>query len=601
MQVDGSADKVEMLEGEPDASIQAVAWPSAVEILLQRPDFHPDARAALARLQQADIDKIWAISQEEVTSWPELMRSEHDVAACFIGWAMSWWQDTPDGHELHGVARIEGVGVRTRQKNFENGRWEYNYSGYGTERVARKAAQRAMRQALGPAVYRHLPYCVPELLHVDVSFDSLGKEKVDKWIERRAKKVAATQERLFRARCLSDPRSLGALQAHYNGIGVIRRLGGEVDLDPVNGERLLALLQRAPVAWEAIRSGGIWEDRREKRDMASRLDRAEALIERWGSQLKKHHGVPLHNFQVAGKGSVERDLRIRAAVIAQGTNLVNAGTTKGWGNLCRFLEAWIAIPGAAELVMQPGFTIGPLFAGMNDCESERLVRLTNSLRDCVRWIGCSKEPGWAQALLAMNVRELFRLSHDTHVRMNELFLRQEQRAAAREAEPAQEVRPLLGEAQEGAFRIVELMTPGELKREGETLAHCVGTYWGEVAQRMCKILSVQDSDGTRLATCKLTKRHGRYRVAELAGHKNGSPPPGVMAAVDALVGKINTGALPADANALAEYRIQPEERRRRLGVPKLGHTWIDARLAPWVGRTPVVIRRTKASPPGASG
>lgn len=596
MQADGTKEWVEAAPApgnEPQAGEGPAVWPSAVERLMAHPEFNQEARAALGRLGQADIDQIWAISQEEVASWPELMRSEHDVAACFIGWAMCWCRDTAEGHELHNVARIEGVGIHTRLKAFEKGRWEFGYSANVAETVARKAAQRAMRQALGPTVYRHLPFCVPELLHVDVRFDTLAKEKVDEWIDGRVKKVVSKLDSLFTARCLSDPRSLGALQSHYDGIGLIRRLGGEADASTPDGRRLVALLQRAPLAWQLARMMSLG-GRRQESSLASELDQAEALIERWGGQLTRHHGVPIYKLKVAGGNwYIENDLRIRAAVIAQGTNLVNAGTAKGRSNILSFLEAWMTLPGAPALVMQPGFTIGPLFAGVNDCESEQLVRLKNSLPDCARWIGCSREPRWAQALLAMNFRELWRLAHDTHIRMGELLAQQRQRAAAREAEPAQEVRPLLGQAQEGGFRIVELMTRDELTHEGETMDHCVGTYWGQVSRRMCKILSVQDAEGARLATCQLTRREGRYRVAQLTGSKNASPPPGVREAVQALVEKLNTGAVPVDAAALAEYRSESEDRPLRLDMPKLGRAWVERRLGPWVGRPPVVIRRAK--------
>ncbi len=83
------------------------------------------------------------------------------------------------------------------------------------------------------------------------------------------------------------------------------------------------------------------------------------------------------------------------------------------------------------------------------------------------------------------------------------------------------------------FNFVPLLTPGDLREEGEAMNHCVATYATAVAQRDCKIFSVCRGR-QRVATLELRWPNHRIRrpvINQLVGHSNAAVDRDVYVAV----------------------------------------------------------------------
>lgn len=580
MQADGNTDQVEIFQGDQAPPSLAASWPSAMEVLLEHPDLHPDARGALARLEQADIDQLWADSQAEVESWPPPMRSKHDVAACFIGWAMARWQQYPDYDELAGRVRLVGQGIGAQILVADTrGRWDTETLEGAADQVLRRIAQQTMRQALGPGVYGRPPYCTAELLHPEHEYPAMDRATVHGWIQDRTARMEIHAGELLRQRMMRDPRSLGALQGAYEAPRLQAKALATVARSPVFGGQLLEMAKTAPmlVRRQLYDGRGTLEDR---------VAEAKALLQTpFGKRLTRQHDMPLGPVP-RFEGNLAREAWLRAVLLEAGSAAENAFTMHGGENVRRVFGHWLSMPGALEVANDPAFVAGPMFVGMRDCESEEFVVFSNTLNDTIAWSECRKGDARARALLAMNFRDLHRLGEAMHQHA------QQRAAASPPPTTEKECAAFLSEQAIDGLDLMELRSPEALRQEGVRLKHCVANYWGKSAYGGCRIIAIRKR-GVSMATCEIVLRDGAYVIAQLTGPGNGKPPKAAKEAMERVMIEINRGDIIVAKGAIREE----EEARRAMRAASLGSRldpeWLDDRLAPWMGRAPLAIRRSR--------
>jgi hypothetical protein len=120
----------------------------------------------------------------------------------------------------------------------------------------------------------------------------------------------------------------------------------------------------------------------------------------------------------------------------------------------------------------------------------------------------------------------------------------------------------------GGIRALCVTTPAALVAEGGSgpdaegvrgLAHCVGGYARRCLAGGTHVVSLRAPDGSRLSTVEL-HAGGPFpvRIAQHRGAANGEPPARALAAAEALLDGLRTGAVPMDAPALAFRGPMPE-------------------------------------------
>lgn len=583
MQADGSAERVETdaMRDESASVPECVSWPAALDALLARSDLHPEARAALHRLTQADIDRLWDESQAEVKSWPAPMRSEHDVVACFIGWAVARSTTFPEHEEIAGRVRIEGEGSCTQVLVRDTrGRWSPQPLEVAADQVLRRIAQQAMRQALGPGEHGHPPYCAPELLHPEHEYPGMDRDRVQGWIKARAAKMQIQAGELVRQRMLRDPRSLGALQGAYRAPELLAKVAATANAAPELAERLWDLVRTAPMLARRQVYARLGE-------LAQRIEAAQALMRTSvGPRLARQHHVPLSpvpNFE----GELSVEAWVRDVLLAAGSAVENAFTRRGGQNVRTVLGCWLTIPGALAVARDPAFVAGPLFVGMRNCEAQEFSVLGNTLNDTLEWIRRGSGDEGARALLAMSFRDLYRLGEAMHEHARQ------QGPASPPASSVDALEPFfLDDQVVNGLELVELRTPQALAEEGRRLHHCVGDYWEESAVGGCRIISIR-KEGRSRATCELALHKGSYVIAQLAGYRNREPATKVRRTMEHVRDQINRGDLPVAHGVLKEHdEVQRAMRTAQVGF-RLDPQWLEQRLAPWADRPPLAIRRTR--------
>lgn len=141
----------------------------------------------------------------------------------------------------------------------------------------------------------------------------------------------------------------------------------------------------------------------------------------------------------------------------------------------------------------------------------------------------------------------------------------------------------------GRVTVTPMLTHGDYLREGEEMAHCIGTFarlaWtGGVAS-----LSVADDDGERSSASCTILPDGRLRIREHKGVRNGPPPQGHVAAVAEVVRLASvdlavTGRLATQAGARAS--LTSDEVALRLMDAAERARFVDAHFAVvshWLG------------------
>ena len=130
----------------------------------------------------------------------------------------------------------------------------------------------------------------------------------------------------------------------------------------------------------------------------------------------------------------------------------------------------------------------------------------------------------------------------------------------------------MNEVQYKEFKAVSLKNSDELWAEGDYLEHCVGTYADRCFANESRIFSVQNEEGTSLATLELTHHRGRWAVAQLRGRRNASV---ANTVVKQLVQKVVTAvrqapeANPSDNQVLREGTRQLRwARALREAIPE---------------------------------
>jgi len=103
------------------------------------------------------------------------------------------------------------------------------------------------------------------------------------------------------------------------------------------------------------------------------------------------------------------------------------------------------------------------------------------------------------------------------------------------------------------LRLVFLTSSLALDLEGAQLDHCAGLYASSCALDGSHVLSIRDPAGRSLSTAELApvQKSMPVRVRQHKGPANGAPPHACRVALAWLVGRLNRGALPIDADRLA--------------------------------------------------
>lgn len=398
------------------------------------------------------------------------------------------------------------------------------------------------------------------------------------------------EERL-RVRMLRDARSLGALQGASRAPELQAEISATLAREPALGEALLDLSRKAPVLMHYqlcvnkplvlsnCRPLG-WKDRSEEL-----ISDAQAVLKtRLGGRLMRDHGTPMTTSRLEDWG-LKGEVWLRAMLIEAGVAVQNAFSARGGANVRRVLNHWFKIPGAKELSKRHDFALGPIFAGMRDCEAEQFEVLGNSLGDAIRWTCCDLSQERTNALLAMSLRDLHRYSADIHERMRELV------AASRLPGDDVELEPVFGERTVEGYDLVELRSAKALREEGDRLRHCVAGHWGRVAFGACTIISVRRK-GKRIATCEVALKKGEYVIVELSGLENRPPPQTVRDVMDRVVTRINRGEI-----AISRTSLQRADglhlKATGTPAPHLEAAWVNERLGPWMERPPLALRRRR--------
>lgn len=90
----------------------------------------------------------------------------------------------------------------------------------------------------------------------------------------------------------------------------------------------------------------------------------------------------------------------------------------------------------------------------------------------------------------------------------------------------------------------ELLSPQALEEEGEAMRHCLGEEnWGSVLLGEERFFSLRDGAGQRVATLRLERVSGAWKVAELRGPGNARATEEVAAFAEELARAAGTGAL----------------------------------------------------------
>ncbi len=109
------------------------------------------------------------------------------------------------------------------------------------------------------------------------------------------------------------------------------------------------------------------------------------------------------------------------------------------------------------------------------------------------------------------------------------------------AEPEPRLIPLFGALQLAQGHARELLSPGELFAEGESMEHCVGDYWDACRRRGIRIVHLETGDGGK-ATLQLgfeiDAPDPDIRCQQLAGVGNAAPSAALRALADAVVAQL---------------------------------------------------------------
>ena len=387
-----------------------------------------------------------------------------------------------------------------------------------------------------------------------------------------------------------------------------------------------------PTAFAALAAGGEARIRAAVADALSRVDgpRAAKLALRCADALSAMdpHAVEGFRHDVGtGSDDPEKDAAARAgAALARLPGDWCPRTPEGW--------AWFGrcFPAVAWAVGLAGDAAGAMLNARGDWEAfarrlaaahggrDRRTALEDAVRDvrdmakafrdqslapAAALAGMAAKPpalenaAWETLFSGRGACRILEMSRDWHGR-NDAML-----DALPDGGVTSSWERVLPDAEVAGVTVRVLADRASLRAEGATgrdragasgLAHCVGGYAGRCLEGSCRILSLRAGpgpDAPRLSTAEIAWRGGHAAERQHRGRRNGEPAPEAVAALDAYLAGLASGALRASSPDLP--KVDAGDAVTRL----CGYDWRrpghwEAAHALWAHYLPDRLRRAPA-------